>query len=198
MSVAAVILAGGDSRRMGQDKALLSMGKQTLLEHVEYQVRQVCDLVWLSRQPHQSVPESLTSLPQLHDTDQQLGPLAGIAAALAYALQQKSVSGLLVVPVDLPFVDSKVLSPLCQQGEAVQRPVCFGQHYMPLYLPVKLSIADFIHTQLNTDDSRKSVASVFFEFNGVQLPEPEGQSLTNTNTFSEWEFARSHWETLHG
>lgn len=198
MSVAAVILAGGDSRRMGQDKALLPMGQQTLLEHVALRVQQVCQTLWLSRQPHQPVPAPLTSLTQLHDSDLQQGPLAGIAAALNYALQQKSVQGLLVVPVDLPFVDTEVLTTLCQQGDTVQRPVCFGRHYMPLYLPVKPAICDFIHAQLNRHDSRKSVASVFFEFNGVQLPEPKGQSLTNTNTLSEWESARNHWETLHG
>lgn len=198
MSVAAIILAGGDSRRMGQDKALLTMGGQTLLEHTVHQVRQVCRHVWLSRQPYQPVPATLTSLPQLSDATQQQGPLAGIAAALDYAQQQESISSLLVTPVDLPLISSSVLARLVQHGKEQQRPVCFARHYMPLYLPVAPAIRNFIHTQLTHENSRKSVASVFYEFKGIQLPEPAGHSLTNTNTLSEWEAARNHWETLHG
>lgn len=92
----AIILAGGDSRRMGSDKAGLKLGEQTLLQRVTATMRQVFPSVILSvRQPRPGI-----DLPQVCDEPGVGGPLAGVLAALAAA----RTPWIFVVACDMPFV----------------------------------------------------------------------------------------------
>ena len=128
------------------------------------------------------------------DEERDKGPLSGIFSVLQAALESGQYDGLLIVPVDLPCLTEDTLMPLLQEGRRLQRPVCYGQHYMPLYLPVRSEIADEISRQLHTPDSRLSVASIFYQFHGLQLAEPRDLSLTNTNTMAEWQAAQQRIE----
>ena len=75
MSFSALILAGGQSRRMGQDKAELRLGKLSLLQHMQQLAQQAgASQILLSRnQPGTTY---------IQDLRPGLGPLAGIAAGL--------------------------------------------------------------------------------------------------------------------
>jgi len=196
METLGIILAGGHSSRMGQDKALLPVNGITLLQHTTGIVRQCLHHVWISRQQNQAVPFHAGHI--IYDQTPDAGPLAGIAAALQAALRDGRFNGMLVVPVDLPLLHRDTLMPLLQEGRRLQLPVCYGRHFMPLYLPVRSEILEFIRQQLSDADSRRSVASVFFPFQGLQLAEPTGNTLTNTNTLAEWQAAQSACEVAHG
>jgi molybdopterin-guanine dinucleotide biosynthesis protein A len=107
----ALILAGGDSRRMGQDKASLVLQGKTLLEHVTTTMRQVFSKVIVSvRQPRVGV-----ELPQVCDEVSASGPLAGLVAGLA----QAKTPWVFAVACDMPFI-----TPALVQGLAALR----GQH----------------------------------------------------------------------
>lgn len=107
----ALILAGGDSRRMGQDKATLVLDGETLLQHVAAAMQQVFPKVMVSvRQPRNGV-----ALPQVCDEVAASGPLAGLAAGLA----QANTPWLFAVACDMPFI-----TPAVAQGLAALR----GQH----------------------------------------------------------------------
>ena len=117
----AVILAGGDSLRMGQDKANLVLGGQTLLQTVSENMGQLFPRVLVSvRQPRDE-----TDLPQVSDGMKDGGPLAGLAAALA----QADTSWVFAVACDMPFVASRVVEYLWQQRGECQAvvPVVGGQ-----------------------------------------------------------------------
>jgi molybdopterin-guanine dinucleotide biosynthesis protein A len=74
----AIILAGGDSERMGSDKASLLLGGQTLLQRVIETMQQLFPHVIVSvRQPRPEI-----DLPQVCDDQLYAGPLAGLAAGL--------------------------------------------------------------------------------------------------------------------
>ncbi|MDK2779574.1 MAG: molybdenum cofactor guanylyltransferase [Pseudomonadota bacterium] len=187
METLGIILAGGNSSRMGGDKALLPIHGMTLLEHTTAVVRDCLQTVWISRRQDQPLPAG--SDRTVYDSISDAGPLAGIAAALQAALTDGRFNGMLIVPVDLPLLTADTLRPLLQEGRRLQQPVCYGRNFMPLYLPVRSEILEFIQQQLNDADSRRSVASVFFPFHGIQLAEPGGNALTNTNTQAEWQAA---------
>lgn len=92
----AIILAGGDSQRMGSDKAELKLGEQTLLQRVAATMRQVFPSVIVSvRQPRSGI-----ALPQVCDEPDVGGPLAGVLAALAAV----RTPWIFVVACDMPFV----------------------------------------------------------------------------------------------
>ena len=118
--IAAVVLAGGRATRMGQDKALATLGEATLLDHV------------VRRLANQAAPILLNAngdparfarfdLPVVPDTlADQPGPLAGVLAAMLWlAAHRPDVADLLSVPVDCPFLPEDLAARLlAERGSA--------------------------------------------------------------------------------
>jgi molybdopterin-guanine dinucleotide biosynthesis protein A len=121
----AIILAGGDSQRMGRDKANLLLGDLTLLQHVSANMQQVFPSIVVSvRQPRLEI-----NLPQVCDGQIDAGPLAGLAAGLGHV----TTLWAFVVACDMPFVEPAMVELLGQyrgQYQAVV-PVVHG-HPQPL------------------------------------------------------------------
>ena len=78
-----VVLAGGDSRRMGCDKAEIVIGGEPLWRRQVRVLRTAgADPVMLVRRPGQSAPDGI---PILRDGVGDAGPMAGLQAALSAA-----------------------------------------------------------------------------------------------------------------
>src|SRR3989338_5759408 len=97
----AIILAGGDSQRMGSDKANLLLGGQTLVQRVTATMRQVFPQVILSVRALR--PE--IELPQACDDPSYAGPLAVLVSGLG----QITTPWAFVVACDMPFVVPEVV-----------------------------------------------------------------------------------------
>ncbi|MBI5625590.1 MAG: molybdenum cofactor guanylyltransferase [Nitrosomonadales bacterium] len=117
----AIILAGGDSLRMGRDKANLLLGDQTLLQRVIATMQQVFPHVIVSVRYQR--PE--INFPQVCDELTDGGPLAGLSTAL----NQITTPWAFVVACDMPFVMTAVIERLAQRrGERMAVvPVVNGQ-----------------------------------------------------------------------
>ena len=121
----AIIMAGGDSQRMGTDKANVTLGEKTLLQAVIATMRQLFPQVIVSvRQPRPGI-----DLPQVCDEQPNGGPLAGLAASLG----KITTPWAFTVACDMPFVVPEVVELLAGyrlQHQAVV-PVVHG-HPQPL------------------------------------------------------------------
>ncbi len=107
MNFCAVVLAGGKSSRMGSDKALLEIGGQTLLERQIDLAREMgAEKIFISGRAGQDY--SAFGCRALRDKFPGAGPLAGIERALAACASPL----LLVLAVDLPEMNAKVLRKL--------------------------------------------------------------------------------------
>ena len=91
------ILVGGASRRMGQDKAQLRLGPETMVERLAARLSPVTSSVTLVGSPQAYVGHPLPTVPDVYE---KWGALGGIHAALSTAKTDWSV----VVACDLPFV----------------------------------------------------------------------------------------------
>lgn len=101
MRVAAVILAGGEGRRIGGGKPLKALGGQSLIERAEALAGQWSDIVAVAvRDPAQVGAASAACI--LDDQGIE-GPLGGLAAALRFA-RHAGREAVLTVPVDMPFL----------------------------------------------------------------------------------------------
>jgi molybdenum cofactor guanylyltransferase len=80
--VAGIVLAGGNSRRMGADKATLAFGSELLLQRVVRIVGQAVSPVVVVAARDQSLPTLPTEVIVARDEIPDHGPLEGIAAAL--------------------------------------------------------------------------------------------------------------------
>ena len=120
----AIVMAGGESRRMGRDKASLVLGEQTLLQRVLMIVQPLFAQVLVSvRQPRPDI-----DLPQVCDAYANAGPLAGLCAGLEQARAINS-PWIFAVATDMPFVQPALIEHLAQQRVACQAvvPVVHGQ-----------------------------------------------------------------------
>lgn len=103
MKLSVVVQAGGDSRRMGQNKALLPFHGQTLIERVISRVIGIADELIVTS----NHPEDLAFLgyPIKPDIRRNQGALGGIFTALSVA----SCPAVAVVACDMPFVNARLL-----------------------------------------------------------------------------------------
>ena len=103
-AIVGFVVAGGQSRRMGRDKALLPWGGATLLDHAIERLRAVCVEVRVLSGAEPRYADR--GLPVDVDAFADGGPLAGLAAALAVAAPRS----VLLLGVDMPFVTVPVLA----------------------------------------------------------------------------------------
>jgi molybdopterin-guanine dinucleotide biosynthesis protein A len=97
--VDAIILAGGESRRMGgNDKGLLLLDGQPLIQHVIARIAPQVGVLWISANRHIEVYQRFGYGVVQDATDSYLGPLAGVLAGL----QMTTTEWVLTVPCDTP------------------------------------------------------------------------------------------------
>ncbi len=111
-TVKGLVMAGGFSRRMGRDKALLVYHEIPQALWTYRLLRQVCDTVWIGCRPGQDLGPA-NELPRIHDRAPDRGPSEGIAAALAH----DPSSAWLVVACDLPRLSLDALHDLLRQRD---------------------------------------------------------------------------------
>ena len=106
--VAAFILAGGKSTRMGADKAFLTLGGSSLLARSLAVAGAVADEVCIVGEAR----KFQAFAPVVEDVFRGCGPLAGIHAALRASHMELN----LILAVDLPFVTPELLRFLFAQA----------------------------------------------------------------------------------
>ncbi|MEL6949644.1 MAG: molybdenum cofactor guanylyltransferase [Pseudomonadota bacterium] len=104
----ALLLAGGESRRMGSDKAAIEIGRQTMLARTAGLAAAVTDGVWVSVRGVEGSDALRRQWPLIEDAPEGQGPLAGILAALRH----RDDADWLVLACDLPRLDSATLTAL--------------------------------------------------------------------------------------
>jgi len=103
-----LLLAGGQARRLGGDKAGVELGGRSLLERSAEVARSCCDeVLLLDGERELSVP-GLRRIPDLPGID---GPLGGLGAGLAAAAH----SWCLLLACDQPFVSTAVVAGLLER-----------------------------------------------------------------------------------
>jgi molybdopterin-guanine dinucleotide biosynthesis protein A len=148
MSFDGVVLAGGHSRRMGRDKALLPWQGQTLLER-QIRVMQQAGAMEVFISCRRGAPYPSPNARVIYDEQEGLGPLAGIAAAI----RQTRQTHLLVLAVDLASMTAgylKKLGSVCLAG--IGAVPWDGKHYEPLAACYPIEALPIMQRQLQGAD----------------------------------------------
>ena len=125
---ACIILAGGRSSRMGTDKALLPLmnaSYSTFLAHLAATLSSLCDELFLvARDEEQAARYRETAdVRIITDKVPDYGPLMGIYSGLS-AIQAARA---LIVAVDMPFVQSALVSLLLARASTTAMTVPDGE-----------------------------------------------------------------------
>ena len=186
-SLFGLVLAGGASRRMGEDKAALRYHGRTQLDWACERLGRHCEKVFVSMRRGQAGDEIRRRHPAIYDEHEDIGPIAGIAAAQA----THPAHAWLVVACDLPFLTDTSLAALVASRDG--RPVIayrsahdgLPEPLCAIYEPeTRVAILKFIA-------SGRHCPRKFVLGSGVELLEqPEPAALDNINTPAELERAR--------
>jgi molybdenum cofactor guanylyltransferase len=181
-SVSAIILAGGQSRRMGQDKALIDFRGRPIIAHVIDTLRELSnDVIVVSNRS--SVVDSFGAR-VVPDYEPPAGPLGGIAAGLSVMRHELAI----VVACDMPFLNSPLLRYLIEQAAEADAVVMqIEDNFEPLHAVYRRACLTAINQHLAAGDRR--VISFYADVRVRSVPEinwrtldPDGRSTANLNT----------------
>jgi molybdopterin-guanine dinucleotide biosynthesis protein A len=100
-----LVLAGGKSRRMGQDKALLVREGQSQLSYIASLLESIAERVFVSARRDQQDDSERSRFATIVDRYEDIGPIAGILSAM----DEHPDADWLVVACDLPNIDAETL-----------------------------------------------------------------------------------------
>jgi molybdopterin-guanine dinucleotide biosynthesis protein A len=125
----AVILAGGQSRRMGRDKLQLPYRNETLLQRAARLYANCFDKVYLSVGDSERYADA--GVERIEDVFRGCGPMAGLHAALL----KTGADGIFLLAADLPFANPAAARFIARRG--VGRDACILRtddgYYEPLF-----------------------------------------------------------------
>ncbi len=131
MSLGAVVLCGGESRRMGCSKAWLPFGSERMLQRV---VRLVGEVAWpivVVAAPGRALPELAADIAIARDPIAGRGPLQGVATGLATF--PDSVELVYATATDVPFLEPRWITRLAELiGDHDLAIPFIGERYHPL------------------------------------------------------------------
>lgn len=189
-----IVLAGGQSTRMGQDKSQLeTLNNQNMLDFSQSLLKSI----GINHVVVSGTKQGIA------DTVQHLGPVGGIYSVMS----SQACKAALIIPVDLPLMTPDVLANLKRAGELSQKATYFNDHALPLYLPNNVFTDMYFNQQFN----QQALTSLFeHHCSGQSKNKKNGPSmkamlssmphqaircqapstLTNTNTPEQWRAAQ--------
>lgn len=180
MKAIAALLAGGQSRRMGTDKALLPVGAGTLLDHMTAKLRAlaVADALTVTE-----VVICRNAPGCLADALPGLGPVGALhSLSLTYPGRE-----LLVVPVDMPLLRAATLTALLG-GDA--KPRHYAGHFLPLRLVLDPAAVAAIAHRVAPQARDRSLAGLLRELGATALPLSDPEEFANLNHPDDWAHLR--------
>jgi len=199
-----VVLAGGLSSRMGEDKASLQRNKVSMLDYSKQLLTgSGINRIVISGEPKCSSEKDIL----ITDKLKEAGPLGGIASVI----EKYKPTALLILPVDMPLMTVETLNKLKEIGELTHKACFYSDNYLPLYLPINAHTENFLRTAF-TDTAKQSIDTKTFD-NLKNVKQKNGPSmrallnqvphktitiktpshLFNTNTPEDWAIAQKRF-----
>ena len=129
MQATAIILAGGDSTRMGQDKNMLPINERPMIEHIYKQLAPYFSQIIISA--NDEARYSFVDAPVIQDEVVGKGPLMGISSTLRASINEVNF----VIACDMPEIDIDYVRAMLRQARDYDAvvPQVGPKHYEPLF-----------------------------------------------------------------
>ncbi|BDD02843.1 molybdenum cofactor guanylyltransferase [Aureibacter tunicatorum] len=176
-NITGIILAGGKSSRMGEDKGMMMIDGEASAKRIARKLEVFCGKVIIASSNEQ---HKLLQYELVEDMYPMQGPLAGLQAALSYSSTQAN----LVLSCDVPMIDDDVLQSLidAHDGSSLITWVSAEGKEMPLVGIYDKSCADYFEECLKQDERRVRVACGQLSKKVIHLEGSLALSVHNFNT----------------
>jgi molybdopterin-guanine dinucleotide biosynthesis protein A len=190
--VTGVLLAGGKSRRMGQDKRFLSFGDRRLFERGLWTLSSLLQHVFIVIA--QDSPFLSTNVPVLRDVVAQCGSLGGLYTGL----REASTPHVFVVACDMPFLNVNLIRYMIGSKEEADIIVASWNNriqpthaiYSKRCVPVLEDMIRRRQVKIQDAFQHPSLTVRFMTESEVRQIDPEGRSFLNINSPADLEAAR--------
>lgn len=146
----AIVLAGGKSSRMGEDKSLLPVNGKPLIAHIVDQLRDRFDEIIIGANDPEKY--AFLNLPVVTDIEKDKGPLMGIYSCLKASSNEVNF----ITACDIPVMNTKLIGDMIQMADGVDMvlPVGNENKYEPLFAIYNKSVIPSAETVLNNNCRR--------------------------------------------
>jgi molybdopterin-guanine dinucleotide biosynthesis protein A len=190
---AAAVLAGGQGKRLGMDKATLQIGNCSLLDRILLVLREMFPHILLVVQEGGSSLAALekAGVKVVEDVIPGKGPLVGIYTAL----QHSPAPYLFIMACDMPYPSRKLIRCMLSAAPGLDAVVPRrGEYIEPLFAVYRRDIAGRIRARI--EEGRLKIHELIEELNVRYLEEeeiaacdPGFRSFFNINTLEDLEAA---------
>jgi molybdopterin-guanine dinucleotide biosynthesis protein A len=184
-----IILAGGENRRMGTDKAFLDVAGRPLVERVINVLKGLFERVIIVTNSPQSYARYAVSV--VTDAIDKRGPLTGIYSGLLASKDEYNF----VAACDMPFLNSGLIGHMAKEAEGydVVVPEIRG-NVEPLHAVYHKRLLPLIESQIRRDS--RQIRKIFESVKVRRIVEeeiarfdPDKRSFINLNTPQEYKEA---------
>jgi len=175
-----LVLAGGRSRRMGQDKALLRHDGETQLSHAVRLLEPLLERVFVSARPDQAADPERSKFDLIVDRYDNMGPVAGILSAM----ERNPAVSWLVVACDLPNLDRETIRTLLEQRSDERPFTAYKSSYDGLPEPLCAIYAPSARATIDAfvSDGLVCPRKMLIRSDTALLTQPDPAALDNINT----------------
>ena len=196
--LAGIVLCGGRSRRMGQEKYRLSFAGETLLQRICRIVQPEVSRILIVAAVDQQIPRSESHIEVLRDEIPDAGPLAGIAQALTFL--ETTVAGpaaAFVTSCDVPLLKPELIrvlrNQLTEEFDAVV--VRDSDYAYPLCAIYRTTVAATASRLIATGQRRaaalpENLRTCWLPLDAIRNVDPDLESFMNCNTPEDYERAK--------
>lgn len=178
-----LVLAGGKSRRMGRDKAVLDHGGRSQLAFVVQLLDEHVDQVFVSTRTEQRDEPERSQFAQIIDHYEAIGPVAGILSAM----DEHPHADWLVVACDLPNIDAQTLRYLLEHKTQEQPFVAYASSHdgLPEPLCALYLAGSEAHLRAFVDAGLHCPRKMLIRSDTLLLEQPNPRALDNVNTVDD-------------
>jgi molybdopterin-guanine dinucleotide biosynthesis protein A len=157
-AASAIILAGGQSRRMGRPKAALRFGNCSILERLINELSTSFDEILVAAAPEQVEPFAIEHLLMAHSSARLLRdplPFEGAALALARSLSAATNDVVFACSCDMPLLRAGLARSLCTMLEGYEAVVPYiNGSPQPLCAAYRRNVARFLQAEVLSGERR--------------------------------------------
>ena len=197
--IAGLVLAGGESRRMGHDKALISIHGKPAFFHAAELLKNFCETVFVSCRENQDLMSNLVEQPTWlkevfdHHEYADKGPLTGLLSCMAQlGMDQNetlagntSFDGLLVLGCDYRNMTEETLGRLVAVGQTQNRICCYQNHITGFIEPLVAYYPAEILLQIPEFAKENSSLRQFVEAHNPCILPTDSQRILTLRSFDQ-------------
>ena len=174
-NITGVVLAGGESSRMGEDKSLLVFKEQALIQYSLDALKPFCNDIFISTN---KAIHNKFSCKTISDFHSKIGPIAGIYSALKHS----NTDFVMILPCDSPMVKPQFVQYLISEINEATKAIVpqYGGHLEPLFAIYHKSIVGIIEEQIAKEDYK--LVHLLERINAKVIEVQERSCFVNINT----------------